>query len=88
MLGLGLGLERERFFCKIHATLLYNFCKLLIKLFFFFSPEVGSLEVLRIIANTKRINLEICRLGGEFCKIIKCMVMVSFFFFFQNKLVC
>ncbi|XP_074627651.1 armadillo repeat-containing protein gudu-like isoform X2 [Acropora palmata] len=25
---------------------------------------VGSLEVLRIIANTKRINLEICRLGG------------------------
>ena len=75
MLGLGI----ERFFCKIHATLFYNFCKLLIKLFF--SPEVGSLEVLRIIANTKRINLEICRLGGEFCKIIiKCMVMVSFFF--------
>lgn len=25
---------------------------------------VGSLEVLRIMANTKRINLEICRLGG------------------------
>lgn len=25
---------------------------------------VGSLEVLRIITNTKRINLEICRLGG------------------------
>lgn len=71
-------------FFKIHATLFYNFCKLLIKLFLFFS-EVGSLEVLRIITNTKRINLEICRLGGEFCKIIiKCMVMVIFL----NRLVC